>query len=102
MDTQLLKRIKQFAWISMAEGISFLVLLLIAMPLKYFADMPLMVKYFGWAHGVLFVIYVAQLAWLGIKLKWGVQRMTIYFIAAFLPLAPFFVERKVQQEYLTS
>ena len=39
------------------EGISFLVLLFIAMPLKYWAGMPLAVKYTGWAHGVLFVLY---------------------------------------------
>lgn len=100
MEKQTLKRIKQFAWISLAEGISFLVLLLIAMPLKYFADLPLFVKYFGWAHGVLFILYVVLLAFLGFKLKWGILRMAVYFIAAFLPLAPFLVERKVQREYV--
>ncbi|MCH9821996.1 MAG: DUF3817 domain-containing protein, partial [Bacteroidetes bacterium] len=41
-----------FKWIGRIEGFSFLFLLLIAMPLKYIWDEPLMVKYAGWAHGV--------------------------------------------------
>ena len=66
-------QIKQFRWLSLAEGTSFLILLLIAMPLKYMADMPLMVKYTGWAHGLLFVLYVFQLIYLGIELKWKLK-----------------------------
>lgn len=95
-----LNQIKQFRWLSLAEGTSFLVLLLIAMPLKYMADMPLMVKYTGWAHGLLFVLYVFQLIYLGIELKWTFKRIALYFIAAFLPLAPFYVERQLKKEML--
>lgn len=102
LDTKTIKDIKQFAWISMAEGTSFLVLLLIAMPLKYLADMPLMVKYIGWAHGVLFILYIVKVAVLGGKLKWSVKRILLYFIAALLPIAPFIVERKVKKEYLSN
>jgi integral membrane protein len=92
------KQIKQFRWISLAEGTSFLVLLLIAMPLKYLADQPLMVKYTGWLHGLLFVLYVFQLIYLGIELKWSFKRLVTYFIAAFLPFAPFYVERQLKKE----
>lgn len=42
--------------------ISFLVLLFVAMPLKYAAGIPEAVKYTGWAHGILFILYVAFLA----------------------------------------
>src|SRR5690554_1761314 len=94
------KQIKQFRWLSLAEGTSFLVLLLIAMPLKYMADMPLMVKYTGWAHGLLFVLYVFQLIYLGIELKWKLKRMALFFLAAFLPLAPFYVEKQLKKEYV--
>lgn len=69
LDEKTIKSIKNFAWISMAEGTSFLVLLLIAMPLKYMANMPLMVKYVGWVHGVLFILYIVNVALLGGKLK---------------------------------
>ena len=48
----------RFRLVAIMEGVSFLVLLGIAMPLKYFADMPLAVKYIGWLHGLLFVLYM--------------------------------------------
>jgi integral membrane protein len=93
------KQINQFRWISVAEGCSFLVLLLIAMPLKYAADLPLMVKYVGWLHGVLFIAYLFQLLYITIQLKWKFRRLFLYFMAAFLPLAPFFVDRNLKKEY---
>lgn len=52
---------KTFSWfrkIAFAEGISFLFLLLIAMPLKYLADMPLAVSIVGGLHGILFVSFI--------------------------------------------
>lgn len=101
LDEKTIKSIKNFALISMAEGTSFLVLLLIAMPLKYMANMPLMVKYLGWVHGVLFILYIVNVALLGGKLKWSIKRMLLYFLAAILPVAPFIVERKVKREYLS-
>ena len=69
------------------------------MPLKYIYDMPEAVKLFGWAHGVLFIAYVAQLLNLAIKLSWGIERVSMYFVAALLPFAPFFVERRLKEEY---
>lgn len=96
------KQINAFRKISLAEGTSFLVLLLIAMPLKYLADMPLMVKYVGWLHGLLFILYVFQLLYLASELKWKLTRVLSYFIAALLPIAPFVVEKKLKQEYSTS
>ena len=98
MDKQL-KQINYFRKISLAEGSSFLVLLLVAMPLKYLADMPLMVKYVGWLHGVLFILYVFQLLYLSTELKWKFTRIVSYFIAALLPIAPFIVEKKLKKEY---
>lgn len=98
MDNQdHIKQLRQFARISFAEGVSFMVLLLIAMPLKYMAGIPEMVKYVGWAHGALFIAYVFQLFYVTSQLKWRFQRLVTYFIAAFLPIAPFFVERQVKR-----
>ena len=94
-----LKQLNQFRKISFAEGTSFLLLLLIAMPLKYLAGLPLMVKYLGWAHGVLFILYVFQLLYVGMQFKWKFKRLLIYFIAAFLPIAPYLVERQLRKEY---
>ena len=47
--------------VALLEGSSFLVLLFIAMPLKYLADQPLAVRIVGSIHGLLFVIFMAAL-----------------------------------------
>jgi integral membrane protein len=79
--------------VSIAEATSFLVLLLIAMPLKYAGDMPQAVSLVGPIHGVLFLALVALvLAGRG-ELGWDGRRTVLALIAAVLPLAPFFVER---------
>ena len=91
--------IKTFTTIAFLEGVSYVVLLGIAMPLKYIFDMPLAVKFVGWAHGVLFVAYGAFLLLCWIKYKWSFKRVVVYFIASLLPLLPFWVERNLKKEY---
>lgn len=92
------KGLQRFIWISRAEGISFLLLLGIAMPLKYAFDMPLMVKYVGWAHGVLFMAYIVQLLIVGIKLKWSELRILFGGVASLLPFGPFVFERSIKRD----
>jgi len=87
--------LKRFIWVSRAEAISYLLLLGIAMPLKYAFDMPLMVKYVGWAHGLLFVLYCLQLLIAGIALKWSFLNLVLGFIASLLPFGPFVFEKRV-------
>lgn len=95
MDNRLLNR---FCFVATLEGISYLLLLGIAMPLKYFADMPEVVKYTGWAHGVLFVLYAVMLLMCWAKYKWSFGRAAVVFLASLLPFAPFIVERKLKRE----
>ena len=89
--------LERFLWVSRFEAISFLLLLFIAMPLKYMADMPIAVKYVGWAHGVLFMAYMVQLMIAAIKLKWDVLRVVYGFIASLLPFGPFVFERSLRK-----
>ena len=86
--------IRRFRSVAIAEGWSFLVLLFIAMPLKYFADMPLAVKYVGWAHGVLFIAYWATAVPLFTNLKWDAERVVGLGLASILPFGTFVMERK--------
>ncbi len=86
--------LRRFRTIAIAEGISFLVLLFIAMPLKYFADMPMAVKVVGWAHGVLFIGYWVAAVPLFTKLKWEVERIIGLGLASILPFGTFVLERK--------
>ncbi|MGO4710651.1 DUF3817 domain-containing protein, partial [Chryseobacterium sp. 2TAF14] len=51
------------------EGISYLILLFVAMPIKYLLDIPEPVKYFGWIHGVLFLFYMVVLIVASLKYR---------------------------------
>ena len=79
--------------VAFAEGLSFLVLLFIAMPLKYLADMPLAVRYVGWAHGILFVWYWVAAIPLFTRLKWDLERIIGLGAASVLPFGTFVMER---------
>ena len=86
--------------IAIAEGISFLVLLGIAMPLKYFMDMPLAVKIVGYIHGFLFIAFVA-LAW---NVKNELNKNSIWFakalLASLLPFGTFVLDKSLKREEL--
>ena len=81
-----------------AEGVSFLVLLLIAMPLKYIFDFPLAVKYVGWAHGVLFIAYVSLAFFVKETYNLPFKKFLLAFIAAWLPLGTFIYDKQLKKE----
>ena len=87
---------QRFKWVAYAEGASFLVLLGIAMPLKYLAGLPQAVRVVGMAHGVLFIAYVLLVfnalgagRFDGRKAAWAL-------LASLLPFGPFVLERRLQ------
>ena len=84
--------IRQLRIVGVIEGISFLLLLGIAMPLKYLAGMPQAVRFVGMAHGLLFVLYVAAGAWAGISLRWPLSRTLLVLAASVLPAGPFLID----------
>lgn len=92
-----INQISFFRKIAFAEGISFILLVFIAMPLKYFFNQPLAVKYIGWGHGLLFVMYVICLLIVAYKHKWHLLKVFLIFIAALLPFAPFIVDKYLQK-----
>lgn len=87
-----------FRKVAVAEGISYLLLLFVAMPLKYFANLPLYVKYTGWAHGLLFVLYAATLILAWQEQKWKFGKTLVIFFASLLPFMPFVVDHKLKDE----
>ena len=99
IESRRLNKVRQFRYVGITEAISFLILIGIAMPLKYFYNIPEAVKFFGWVHGVLFVAYLAQLMYLSNQLRWDIGRVSVYFLAALLPFAPFYVDQKLRREY---
>lgn len=81
----------------MVEGISFLLLLGIAMPLKYMAGMPMAVRVVGMIHGVLFLVFL-----LTIFQAWGNRALTfrqavMAGIASLIPFGPFLIDRRLAE-----
>jgi integral membrane protein len=88
----------RFRFIAILEGISFLILLFIAMPLKYAAGKPEFVKYVGWAHGVLFVLYLIFLLQAWIKQRWKFGKVIKAFVASLLPFGTFVMDKQLKTE----
>jgi integral membrane protein len=80
------------------EGVSCLVLFLVAMPLKYAAGIPDLIYPVGLAHGVLFMLYVVAAAWVAKLRKWPLSRLAVAFAAAFVPFGTFAFDASLRRE----
>ncbi len=80
------------------EGLSFLVLLGIAMPLKYMAGLPEAVRIVGMAHGLLFVLYVLLVIMATIELSWSFKKAVLAFLASLVPFGTFYADKKLFRE----
>jgi integral membrane protein len=79
------------------EGISFILLLFFAMPMKYMMNNPIYVQYVGMGHGVLFIVLLAVLFRVCQKQKWPNHIFMLGFIAAILPFGPFVFDHKIKK-----
>jgi integral membrane protein len=79
---------------SILEGISYLALFAVTMPLKYLADLPMPNKYVGYAHGALFIAYIILAVVFWSQKKWSYKRGFILLLASLLPFATFYVDKK--------
>jgi integral membrane protein len=84
--------------IGFIEGVSFLLLLGVAMPLKYFAGMPQAVTAAGWLHGTLFISFCIALTQAHQDANWTPWRSGTVLIAALLPFGPFAIDKKLRRE----
>lgn len=80
------------------EGVSFLVILFITMPLKYFYDMPQPNKIFGMAHGLLFILYVLWVIWVKIEQHWSMKKMMLALLASIIPFGTFWADARLFRE----
>jgi integral membrane protein len=96
-----MKTNRTFSWfrkIAFAEGVSFLILLFIAMPLKYLADIPIAVTVVGGIHGALFVAFMVMIYLVreGYQkdLRWSIKA----FLASIIPFGTFIMDREWKSE----
>lgn len=87
--------IKNFRNIAFLEGLSYLLLMAIAMPLKYGANILWPVKYIGWAHGILFVAYCILMLLVYNLYKWNFIKLFWVFISSLLPFGTFVIDAKI-------
>jgi integral membrane protein len=83
-----------FRIIGFLEGGSYLLLLFIAVPLKYWGGDEKYVKVLGMPHGLLFVAYIALACLLRNSEKWNFKNFSIIILASILPFGTFYVDRK--------
>ncbi len=81
---------------SILDGISYLVLLGIAMPLKYLAGQPLAVRVVGSVHGLLFLALCACLLEVLLRKRLSFAWCALVFLCSLVPFAPFFLDRKLR------
>ena len=83
-----------FRIVSILEGLSYLILLFIATPMKYIGGDESWVKMFGMPHGLLFVAYIVLAFLIKSELKWDNKTFLIVLAASVIPFGTFYVDRK--------
>ena len=98
MFTTSIKIINHLRLVGFIEGLSYIVLLFISMPLKYLANLPQAVKVNGWLHGVLFVWFLVALLAAWIHQKWSFKKVFIAGLASFIPFGTFWFDKQLRKD----
>jgi integral membrane protein len=81
------------------EGLSLIILLFIAMPLKYLAGIPEVVTIVGSLHGILFVAYFLLCVYTTYKIRWSYLWFISAVVAAFIPFGNLILDRRIKQTF---
>lgn len=95
-----MNELKQFRWVALLEGLSFVLLLFVAMPLKYWAGLPLAVRIVGSVHGLLFVAFLGALFRVALERDWPVRRWGLALLSSLVPFGTFVFDRSLRRELL--
>ncbi len=85
----------QLRLVAFLEGLSLVLLLFVAMPLKYMLDMPAMVRFVGMGHGLLFVAYVIYVLLAKSEFKWSVGKTLLAIFLSVVPFGTFWADWKL-------
>tara|TARA_R110002111_G_scaffold110212_1_gene169496 strand:+ start:2382 stop:2678 length:297 start_codon:yes stop_codon:yes gene_type:complete len=88
------KLVPVFRIIALLEGVSYILLLFIATPIKYFYEDPQYVKLLGMPHGILFMAYVVIAVLISAYMKWSTRTLWIVLMASILPFGTFYIDKK--------
>jgi integral membrane protein len=90
--------LRQLRLVALLEGSSFVILLFVAMPLKYFAGYPLAVRVVGSIHGALFLLFLIVLYRAARARAWPGRRSFAAFVASLLPFGTFVFDASLRRE----
>ncbi len=93
-----MKELRQLRVVAFLEGLSFVVLLFIAMPLKYWAGLPLAVRVVGGVHGLLFVAFLWTLFRVAVERGWPMKRWLLALVSSLIPFGTFVFDRSLKRE----
>ena len=90
----MLKLLPVFRIVALLEGVSYILLLFIATPIKYLQDNPEYVKMLGMPHGILFMLYVVIAFLIKKEMNWDNKTLGIVLLASILPFGTFYIDKK--------
>lgn len=90
----MLKLLPTFRIVALLEGVSYILLLFVATPIKYLYEDPQYVKMLGMPHGVLFIAYVVMAVLISADMKWKTRTLWIVLLASVIPFGTFYIEKK--------
>ena len=88
------KVVRLFKITSFLEGVSYILLLFVGVPLKYLAENDVLVKSLGMPHGLLFLAYIVLALVIRSRMKWDTKTTFIVLIASLIPFGTFYVNKK--------
>nr|WP_225445674.1 DUF3817 domain-containing protein [Paenibacillus arenosi] len=98
MNYVLQSPIGRLRMIGIVEGISYILLLFVAMPLRTFMDMPEAVSISGMAHGILFLLYILAVGHVWLVHRWPLTRVIIAVLVSFIPFGNFVFDQSLKKE----
>jgi integral membrane protein len=90
--------LRQLRFVALLEGLSFVLLLFVAMPLKYLAELPIAVRIVGSVHGLLFLVFVGALYRVVLEYEWPARRWLAAFVSSIVPFGTLVFDRSLKRE----
>jgi len=87
-----------FRIVALLEGVSYILLLFVATPIKYFGNDPQYVKLLGMPHGLLFIAYITLAIILKNDFQWNTKQFLIVLVASIIPFGTFYIDKVYLKE----
>ena len=97
-----MSELQKFRLINKIEGISFIILIFIAMPLKYSFGYPMATKVIGMLHGLLVFAFIYQIIEAKKEAGFTLKETALYTILSLIPFGSFYTDKLLAKKIETS